>query len=115
MKVVVLMFGTVSWKSLTEIEREAYYTRHRAFTDAADQRPGCRLLGGAALTGGDDATLVRFAGAHQAVTHGPYAEATDQLGGYYEVEAPTTGDVVELVRHLPSSYSIEIRPVLDPT
>ncbi|KNX39610.1 hypothetical protein VV01_19360 [Luteipulveratus halotolerans] len=107
------MFGTVGWGSLSETERGSYYAQHRAFADAVDQRPGCRLVGGNALTGGADATMVRFAGAHQAVTQGPYAGATDQLGGYYEVEAPATGDVLELVRHLPSSYTIEIRPVLD--
>ena len=46
------------------------------------------------------------------VTEGPYAEGVEQLGGFYLVEADSIDLVLDLCRHLPSSYAVEVRPVI---
>ena len=46
------------------------------------------------------------------VTDGPYTEATEQIGGFYLVDAPELDTIIELCRILPA-YDIEIRPVVD--
>ena len=46
------------------------------------------------------------------VTDGPFAEAAEQIGGYYVIDAPDLDTVVDLCRILPA-YDIDIRPVLD--
>ncbi|MDE9365431.1 YciI family protein [Luteipulveratus sp. YIM 133132] len=112
MRAVVLMFGTLSWDTLSLAEQTTYYEQHRVFVRTVTARPGCRLLAGEALQAGDSATVIRFPGDHQVPTDGPFAEATEQLGGFYELEAPSMDVVLELVRLLPSSYTLEIRPVL---
>jgi hypothetical protein len=46
------------------------------------------------------------------ITDGPFAEAAEQIGGYYLLDAPDLDTVIELCRVLPA-YDIDIRPVLD--
>jgi hypothetical protein len=45
------------------------------------------------------------------ITDGPFAEAAEQIGAFYLVEAPDLDTVIELCKVLPS-YAIEIRPVV---
>ena len=44
------------------------------------------------------------------ITDGPFAEAAEQIGGFYLLEAPDLDTVIELCRVLPA-YDIDIRPV----
>lgn len=113
MKAVILMFGTVEWDSLSNSEQRRYYDEHIAFADAVRGTSGCTLTGGEALTSADDATVVRRPGIGQVLTDGPYAEATEQLGGFYSVEAPDMDILLTLVQLLPSTYTLEIRPIWD--
>ena len=46
------------------------------------------------------------------VTDGPFAEAAEQIGGYYVVDAPDLDTVTDLCKVLPA-YDIDIRPVLE--
>ncbi len=46
------------------------------------------------------------------ITDGPFAESTEQIGGFYVVEAPDLDTMTDLCRILPG-YDIEIRPVVD--
>lgn len=47
------------------------------------------------------------------VTDGPFAESTEQLGGFYLVEAPDLDTLLAAVEELPEHYVLEVRPVDD--
>jgi len=101
-----------SWDKLSPEDQQAVMEQFAAFDEACAERPGVELLGGEALEDGATATTLRTRGADLTVTDGPYAEATEQIGGYYLVEAPELDTMVELCQILPP-YDIEIRPVVD--
>ncbi len=112
MKFVVLMYQDEHvWESATPEEQERYYAEHAAFDAAAAER-GIPVLAAEALVGVASATTVRRRGDRLDVTEGPFAETTEQLGGFYVVDAPDLDAVTELVRLLPE-YTLEIRPVAD--
>ena len=100
------------WEQLTPEEQEATFGQFGSFDEACEQRPDVQVLGGEALEDGSTATTLRTRDGELTITDGPYAEATEQIGGYYVVEAPDLDTITELCRVLPP-YDIEIRPVVD--
>ena len=115
MKYFVLLAGMgemAPWDELSAEEQEAGMAKHVAFDEACAGRSGVEILGGEALGDGSMATTLRTRGGETTVTDGPFAEAAEQIGGYYLVEAPDLDTVTELCRILPA-YDIDIRPVLD--
>lgn len=116
MKSTVLMFGDpTAWDDQSDEERQQEMARHHAFAAAVAGRAGCRLHAGEALSDASVATTVRRDAAGAPVlTDGPFAESTEQLGGFYVVETPDFDVLVELLTELPASYTLEIRPVWDP-
>lgn len=114
MRYVALLAGYTDpdreWAGLPEGERAAELARHGAFGDAVAARDGCEIVGGEALTDGDSATVLRVVGGEIVLTDGPFAEATEGIGGLYVLEAPDLDVAVELLAML-SDYVIEIRPV----
>ena len=86
--------------------------RHEAFGEACHERAGVEMLGGEALGDGSTATTLRTRGGEMTITDGPFAEAAEQIGGFYLVDAPDLDTVVDLCRLLPA-YDIDIRPVPD--
>ena len=115
MKYFVLLagFGEMPpWDELTAEEQEAQMTQLGAFDEACAARPGVEMLGGEALGDGSMATTLRTRGGEMTITDGPFAEAAEQIGGYYVLDAPDLDTVIELCRTLPA-YDIELRPVLD--
>jgi hypothetical protein len=114
-KSVVLMFGgTKEWAELTPEQQERGLEQHRTFSRAVEERAGCAMLGGEALTSADVATTVRREGERAVLSDGPFAEATEQLGGFYVLETPDLDVLVDLLTLLPDVYTLEIRPVWDP-
>jgi hypothetical protein len=115
MKYFVLLAGygeMPGWDALSPEEQEAGMAQHAQFGDACEARPGVQMLSGEALGEGSMATTLRTRGGEMTVTDGPFAEAAEQIGGYYLLEAPDLDTVIELCRILPA-YDIDIRPVLD--
>jgi hypothetical protein len=115
MKYFVLLAGhgeMTPWDQLTPEEQEAAMAKHGAFGEACEARAGVEMVGGEALGDGSMATTLRTRGGEMAITDGPFAEAAEQIGGYYVIEAPDLDTVIELCRVLPA-YDIDIRPVLD--
>ena len=116
MKYVVLLMSEgelPDWSDLSEEEQMAGMRRFEEFDEACEARDGVQILAGEALGSGDTATVVRTRGGQRTVTDGPYAEAVEQLGGFYLIEAPDLDVVLELVAILPA-YDIQISPVVDP-
>ncbi|MBX2796011.1 MAG: hypothetical protein KTR31_00040 [Myxococcales bacterium] len=115
MKYFVLLAGDGElgpWDQMTPEQQGAIFENFGAFDQACGERPGVELLGGEALQDGSTATTLRTRGGELTVTDGPFAEATEQIGGYYLVEAPNLDTITDLCRLLPP-YDIEIRPVAD--
>ena len=115
MKYFVLLAGqgdTTRWDELTADEQGAEMAKHAAFDDAVAVHPSASMCGGEALGDGTTATTLRTRDGEMTVTDGPFAEAAEQIGGYYLIEANDLDTVIELCRILPP-YDIDIRPVLE--
>jgi hypothetical protein len=115
MKYFVLLagFGELKpWDELTEAEQEAQMAQLGAFDEACAAQPDVVMLSEAPLGDGSMATTLRTRGGEMIVTDGPFAEAAEQIGGFYLLDAPDLDTVIELCRALPP-YDIDIRPVLD--
>ena len=115
MKYFVLLasFGELpSWDELTPEEQEAQMVQLGAFGEACAARSGVEILSEGALGDGSMATTLRTRRGELTVTDGPFAEAAEQIGGYYVIDAPDLDTVIELCRNLPP-YDIDIRPVLE--
>jgi hypothetical protein len=115
MKYFVLLAGMgemAPWEELTAEEQEAGMAKHVAFDEACKARPGVEILSEAALGDGSMATTLRTRGGEVTITDGPFAEAAEQIGGFYVLDSSDIDTVIDLCRILPA-YDIEIRPVLD--
>lgn len=73
------------------------------------------LKGGAGLKTSDTATTARKASGQYALHDGPYAEAREQLGGFYIVEAASLDEALTLAKRAPlaGDGSVEVRPLID--
>ena len=115
MKYFVLLAGygeLPAWDDASPEDQEAQMAQLGAFDEACAARPGVELLGGEPLGDGSTATTLRTRGGEMTITDGPFAEAAEQIGGYYLLEATDLDTVIELCRTLPA-YDIDIRPVPD--
>ena len=115
MKYFVLLagFGELApWDEQTADEQEAQMLALGAFSEACAGRPEVDTLSEAPLGDGSTATTLRTRGGELTITDGPFAEAAEQIGGFYLLDAPDLDTVIDLCRLLPP-YDIEIRPVLD--
>lgn len=115
MKYFVLLasYGELEpWDGLSAEEQEAQMTQLGAFGEACAARPGVEILSDAPLGDGSMATTLRTRGGEMTITDGPFAEAAEQIGGFYLLDAPDLDTVIGLCGILPA-YDIEIRPVLE--
>ena len=96
-----------SAETMPEIVRQ-----HMAFS----QSLGAKRLGGMGLKSTSAATTVRTKEGAKSVHDGPFAEAREQLGGFYLVDVPDLDAAIEIAKRIPlyRDGSIEIRPVLGP-
>ncbi|NLG20222.1 MAG: hypothetical protein GX555_02165 [Actinomycetales bacterium] len=111
MKFVVLLMSEgemPAWDQQTPEQQAAAMQRHDDFGAACAAREGVSILTGEALDGAP--TVVRTRGGQRTVTEGPYAEAVEQLGGFYVVETPDLETLLELTEHLPP-YDLQLSPI----
>jgi hypothetical protein len=73
------------------------------------------FIGGAALADPANGRTVRQRDGVPAVTDGPFAEAKEQLAGYYVVDCESIERATEIALRDPASrlWAIEVRPVMD--
>jgi hypothetical protein len=79
---------------------------------AFNKELGVKRVGG--LTGTASATTVRTSGGKKTVHDGPFAEAKEQLGGFYLVEAADLDEAIAIAKKVPvlQDGAIEIRPLI---
>lgn len=72
-------------------------------------------LGGEALQPSGTATLVRVRDGERLVTDGPFAEAREQVGGYYLLDVPDLDVALDWAAKCPGARygTVEVRPVVD--
>jgi hypothetical protein len=74
-----------------------------------------QFLGAAPLHPVATATCVRIRKGNRLTTDGPFAETTEQLGGYFLIEAPNLDEAIAIATRIPAAAkgTIEIRPVFE--
>jgi hypothetical protein len=98
------------WDTATPEERQRVMDAHDAFHKAVADR--ATMVAGEALAESPAGRTLRHVDGRPVVTEGPYAEGVEQLGGFYLIEADSMDLVLDLCRHLPTSYAVEVRPVI---
>lgn len=101
------------WDRLTDEGRDAVFATFRAYAAAVRERGGT-VIEGAGLARPEEArTLTPGEPGARTVTAGPFAESTEQVGGFYLVDLPDLETAVRTAELLPAEYTIEVRPVVD--
>jgi len=92
--------------------KDAYWGAYRAYTQALTDAG--IMAGGAGLQPPHLATTIRQHDGKQRVQDGPYAEAKEQLGGYYVIDVPDLDQALAWAARCPaaSTGSVEVRPNL---
>lgn len=85
---------------------------YRAYTEAMMQAGV--YVSGEALQPSDTATVVRVRDGKTQVLDGPYAEAKEQLAGYYLIEAKDLDAALEWAARCPGAQwgTLEVRPIM---
>jgi hypothetical protein len=118
--VVLLPGAEDAWERSSPERRAEVYERHERFARTLAER-GHRMTGGAELTHSRTTrTLTRGTGGDVLVTDGPFAEATEQLTGFYLVESDDVDDLVRVCHLLvgadgtgDADGAIEVRAAVD--
>jgi len=104
------------------------YTAEQAWTE--EERTACmaestklchelasqgRFYGASPLHPVAMATSVRIRDGHRLTTDGPFAETTEQLGGYFLIEAANLDEAIAIASRIPGAKkgTIEVRPVFE--
>lgn len=63
----------------------------------------------------NSATSVRVRNGKRMVTDGPFAETTEQLGGYYIIDVPDLDEAISIAGRIPPAKvgTVEIRPIFE--
>jgi hypothetical protein len=89
----------------------AMMAAYGAYTQALQAAGVAR--GGERLHPSSSATIVRNKNGKTSVVNGPYAEAKEQLGGYYVIEAPDLDAAIAWAARCPGAQhgAMEVRPI----
>ncbi len=74
-----------------------------------------RFLGASPLHPVATATCVRVRNGNRLITDGPFAETTEQLGGYFLIEAANLDEAIAVAGRIPGARkgTVEVRPVFE--
>ena len=114
MKYVLLIFQNPgAFEALPEDERAGLMKEFEAFNKEIEASG--EFIGGSALAHPDNAKTVRGRDGVAVTTDGPFAEAKEQLAGYYVVDVESPERAVEIATLDPASrlWAIEVRPIME--
>jgi len=111
MKYLCLIYDNEK-RPMSKTEGDAMMGEYFAFTEAI--KKSGHYVGGDALQPVSTATSVRVRNGKMVATDGPFAETTEQLGGYYVVDVPGLDEAIELAARIPSARTgtVEVRPIM---
>lgn len=110
MKYMLLIYGAEScW---TEEEREACMIESMKISEELEKQG--KWISASPLHSVTTATSVRVRDGKQQITDGPFAETTEQLGGYYIIDVDDLDEAIKIAARLPPAKkgTVEIRPLL---
>ena len=114
--IVLLPADETRYASASAEERTALTAAHGEFVQLLAER-GHKMTGGAQLAPSSKSRTVRGTGVDQvSVTDGPYAESTEQAGGFYTIETDDVDDMLQVLGRLTSTpfhTVIEVRPIIE--
>ena len=111
MKYMLLIYGAEScW---TEEQRKACMIESMGIGDELAAQG--KYIASAPLHSVNTATSLRVRGGKRLITDGPFAETTEQLGGYYIIDVENLDEAIAIAGRLPPATkgTVEIRPVFD--
>jgi len=115
MKYVALVYNNPgAFESLSQSERDELMSEADAFLREFTES-GELLSGGVALADPTTGRTVRVRNGLPAVTDGPFAEAKEQLAGFYLLDCESLERATEIVAHEPAArfWGVEVRPIMD--
>ena len=97
--------------ALSKREADACIEESRSY-DEALRRSG-HLIAAQALQPVETATTIRVRNGKLSTTDGPFAETTEQLGGFILIEARDLNDAIQVAAKIPMGRrgTIEVRPI----
>ncbi len=111
MKYMLLVYGAENvWTEETRAQCVADSTK--LCHELASQG---RFLGASPLHPVATATCVRVRGGNRLMTDGPFAETTEQLGGYFLIDVANLDEAIAIAGRIPAATkgTIEVRPVAE--
>jgi len=111
MKYMLLVY--LDEQAMTDAEREHCYVESAQL--AQNLSSTGKYLDASPLHPVATATSVRVRSGKRLVTHGPFAETREQLGGYYLIEAKDLDEAIGIAERVPPAKfgTVEIRPVME--
>ncbi|WP_404307895.1 YciI family protein [Neorhodopirellula lusitana] len=109
MKYMLLIYGAEdSW---TDDERRECLIESMAICKELEAEG--KWIASSPLHSVETATSVRVREGHRQITDGPFAETTEQLGGYYIIDVKDLDEAIAISARLPPAKkgTVEIRPV----
>jgi hypothetical protein len=112
MQYLLMIYGNETvWDTLSPAEQEQGVAAYNAYTEAL--RNAGVLAGSNRLAHSAAATTVRVTDGKSQVLDGPYADAKEQLGGYYLIEVADQDAAIAWASRCPGASHgiVEVRPV----
>jgi hypothetical protein len=100
-------------RAMTKGEADTCRDESLAYDDSL--RAAGHLIVAHALQPVEAATTIRVRNGKMSATDGPFAETTEQLGGFILIEARDLNDAIQVAAKIPLARrgSIEVRPIKD--
>ena len=98
-------------------EQESQVLIHEALDFDDSLRKSRHLLAAHPLQAVHAATTLRIRSGKTAITDGPFAETTEQIGGFVLIEARDLNEAIQLASRIPPARlgGVEVRPILEIT
>lgn len=109
MKYMLLIYGSEScW---TEDERRVCMIESMAISEELEKQG--KWIASSPLHSVTTATCIRVRDGRKQITDGPFAETTEQLGGYYIIDVDHLDEAIAIAARLPPAKkgTVEIRPL----
>jgi hypothetical protein len=99
------------WPKLPQTEAEKWMAEYRAFGESI--KTSGQYIAAERLQPTSSSTTVRIRDGRLSTTDGPFAETTEQLGGFYMIEARDLNEAIQVASRIPGAKhgSVEVRPV----
>ncbi|TCN31726.1 hypothetical protein EV644_12611 [Kribbella orskensis] len=111
---LIMQVNTAVLARLTEEQRKAVHAGHQEFQRVASEAG--ELISTQALADPSTSTVLCSRGGVPAVSHGPFRETDEFMGGYYLIDVDSKERAIELADLLPDTridgLAVEIRAVM---